>query len=115
MRGEVCIMTESVPRYGVFEPAGLINEPMVTMPVALVLGIILFCLVSYIFSMVALGLVEVAVEMFKHRDFKGVRYFDQPPAYDISSHFERLRPRIVPKSAPHEPEFDPSSLISLRR
>lgn len=75
----------------------------------------IFCM----FAMVGIGLVEVAVEMFKHRDFKGVRYFDQPPAYDISSHFERFRPRIVAKSAAHaqnhESEFDKSSMISLLR
>jgi hypothetical protein len=114
-------MTESVPKYGTFQPWAnrLPNEPVVTLPVQFVLGVILFGLVSYILSMVAVGLIEVAVEMFKHRDFKGVRYFDQPPAYDISSHFERYRPRIVPKSAGHAEghgsEFDQSSLISFLR
>ena len=67
------------------------------------------------FAMVGIGLVEVAFEMFKHRDFKGVRYFDQPPAYDISSHFERFRPRIIPKSTPQESGFDRESMISLVR
>jgi len=36
------------------------------------------------------GMIEVGIEMFRHRDFEGIAYYDGGKKYDLSSWFDPL-------------------------
>jgi len=49
-----------------------------------------FALLACLMGLLGWALVELVMEMFRHRDFRGIQYFDGGAKFHMSSWFEPL-------------------------